>query len=151
MTWTSFVRRTLIANFVFLMFVATTTWGQDATGKIIGNVTDQSGAAIADAKVTVRNVATDITQETTSDKDGFYQVLALPIGSYTVTFEHAGFRNQIFERQALQINQSLRLDPKLEIGQQSEVVEVKDQAANVETVNQTVGAPSKVRPFNRRP
>jgi Carboxypeptidase regulatory-like domain/TonB-dependent Receptor Plug Domain len=140
MTWTSFVRRTLTANFVFLMFVATTTWGQDATGKIIGNVTDQSGAAIADAKVTVRNVATDITQGTTSDKDGFYQVLALPIGSYTVTFEHAGFRNQIFERQALQINQSLRLDPKLEIGQQSEVVEVKDQAANVETVNQTVGA-----------
>ena len=120
--------------------MAATTWGQDATGRIVGNVTDQSGALVVDVKVTARNVATDIVQETTTDKDGFFQVLALPIGTYTVTFERDGFSRQVFERQTLQINQSLRVDAKLSIGQQNEIVEVRGQAANVETVNQTVGA-----------
>lgn len=107
---------------------------------IVGNVTDQSGASITGAKVTVQNVSTGNVQLTETDKDGFYQVLSLPIGSYNVTIENAGFRKQVFERQALQINQSLRLDARLEIGQQSESVEVKDQAAAIETINQTVGS-----------
>ena len=113
---------------------------QDATGRIVGNITDQSGALIAGAKVTVQNTNTGSVQETESDKDGFYQVLSLPIGTYTVTVESNGFRKQVFERQTLQINQSLRLDAKLAIGQTSETVEVTDQVANIETVNQTVVA-----------
>lgn len=108
---------------------------QDATGRIVGNITDQSGALIAGAKVTVQNTNTGSVQETESDKDGFYQVLSLPIGTYTVTVESNGFRKQVFERQTLQINQSLRLDAKLAIGQTSETVEVTDQVANIETVN----------------
>src|ERR1041384_7387790 len=72
--------------------------------------------------------------------DVFYQVLSLPIGTYTVSVESSGFRKQVFERQTLQINQSLRLDAKLAIGQPTETVEVTDQVANIETVNQTVGA-----------
>ena len=57
-----------------------------------------------------------------------------------VTLESVGFRKEVFERQTLQINQTLRLDAKLAIGQTSETVEVTDQVANIETVNQTVGA-----------
>ncbi len=66
-------------------------------------------------------------------------MLSLPIGSYNVTIEISGFRKQVFERQTLQISQSLRLDAKLEVGQQTESIEVTEQAANVETVNQTIG------------
>ena len=113
---------------------------QDATGRIVGTVTDQSGGPILDAKITTRNLATGDVHQTATDKDGFFQVLSLPIGTYTVTVDHAGFRKQIFEKQALQINQSLRLDSKLEIGQQSETIEVREQAVSIETVNQTVGA-----------
>jgi hypothetical protein len=112
---------------------------QDATGRIIGNVTDPSGAVVAGAKVTIVNVATQITSTTTTDTAGFYQVLALPIGSYDVTIEKAGFQKVVFSKQQLQISQSLRLDVALVIGQQSESVEVTSQAANVETVNQTIG------------
>jgi hypothetical protein len=112
---------------------------QEATGRIVGNVTDQTGAAVAGAKVNVTNVGTQISRSTTTDRNGFYEVLALPIGSYKVVIQMSGFRKQAFERQALQINQSLRLDAKLEVGQLTEVVEVTGQAANVETVNQTVG------------
>jgi hypothetical protein len=140
----------LMGGRLILMLIVVAMWfaslgltgarAQDATGRIIGNVTDQSGAPIADAKVTVRNLATGNVQETRTDKDGFYQVLSLPIGTYTATVEHDGFRKQVFERQALQISQSLRLDAKLEIGQQSETIEVKDQVTSIETVNQTIGS-----------
>jgi hypothetical protein len=114
-------------------------FGQEATGRIVGNVTDQTGAAVVGAKVIITNLGTRITRSTVSDKGGFYEVLSLPIGAYKVTIEMPGFRKQAFENQALQINQSLRLDARLEVGQSTEVVEVSGQAANVETENQTVG------------
>lgn len=132
-----------ILGFVFSiasLFCGVAAQGQDATGRIIGNVSDPSGAAVPDVKVTVTNDKTLISEDTFTDREGFYQVLSLPIGTYTVTVEKAGFRRQVFDHQTLQINQSLRLDAKLVIGQQSEVVEVTSQAANVETVSETIGS-----------
>jgi Carboxypeptidase regulatory-like domain/TonB-dependent Receptor Plug Domain/TonB dependent receptor len=113
---------------------------QDATGRIIGNVTDPSGSPVEGAKIRIENIDTHSAEETVSDRDGFYQVLSLKIGNYRVSVEAAGFRTEVFEKQNLQIAQSLRLDAKLQLGQQSESIEVSGQAANVETVNQTVGA-----------
>lgn len=150
-----FARRNLfvfLAGFLALLLVAVGSMqAQDATGRIVGNVADPSGASIQGAKVTILNVATKLSQETRTDKDGFYQVLSLPIGTYTVTIEQTGFRKQVFERQTLQISQSLRLDARLELGQQTEVVEVKEQAANIETVNQTVGATVAGETIQRAP
>ena len=54
---------------------------QEAEGRIVGNVTDQTGAAVTGARVTVTNVGTQISRSTTTDKNGFYEVLSLPIGS----------------------------------------------------------------------
>lgn len=134
--------RNCILGFVFsfaLLFCGAVVQAQDATGRIIGNVSDPSGSPVPEVKVTITNDKTLISQDTSTDRDGFYQVLSLPIGSYTVTVEKAGFRRQVFDHQTLQINQSLRLDAKLVIGQQSEVVEVTGQAPNVETVSDTIG------------
>ena len=131
-----------ILGFVFSMaflVCGAVVQAQDATGRIIGNVSDPSGAAVPDVKVTVTNDKTLISEDTSTDREGFYQVLSLPIGTYTVTVEKEGFRRQVFDHQTLQIGQSLRLDAKLVIGQQSEVVEVTAQAANVETVSDTIG------------
>jgi outer membrane receptor protein involved in Fe transport len=134
------IRRGVYALLFGLLLFVSSSSAQDATGRILGNVTDQSGSAIQGAKVTVENLATQNSESTVSGKDGFYQVLSLPIGVYKISVEFTGFRQQVFEKQSLQINQSLRLDAKLELGQQSEVVEVNSQAANIETVNQTIGA-----------
>jgi hypothetical protein len=128
----------------YLLAAAVVLWvgiavGQEATGRIIGNVTDPTGAAVVGANVTVTNVSTLISRSTVTDTNGFYQVLSLPIGSYKVAIAMQGFRDQVFEHQALQINQSLRLNAQLALGRSTEVVDVTGQAANVETVNQTVG------------
>ena len=117
-----------------------TVHGQDATGRVTGIILDQSGATIADAHVTVTNVATQISRETNSDATGFYQVLALPIGYYTVTVEHQGFRSATTPQSKLEINQTLKIDVKLEVGAANETVTVESSTGTVETINPTLGS-----------
>jgi hypothetical protein len=114
--------------------------GQDATGRVVGIVYDQSSAVIADAHVTVTNVATHISRETTSDGTGFYQVLALPIGSYTVSVERQGFRTAATAPSKLEINQTLKIDIKMEVGSATETVTVESSTGTVETINPTLGS-----------
>lgn len=123
-----------------LMLSATKSRAQDPTGRVVGTVMDAQGAGIPAAQVTITNVATQVAKHTETNNEGYYQVLDLPIGTYKVTMEHENFRELIFENQILQINQTLHIDGKLEIGTASETIEVKDQASAVETVNPTLGA-----------
>lgn len=113
---------------------------QNASARIVGNLTDPNGAAVPRAKITVVNVATQVHYNTAGNDEGYFQAIDLPIGRYNVTIEAPGFRNVMYENQLLQINQVLRIDAKLEIGSLSEIIEVKDQATVVETVNPTLGA-----------
>lgn len=112
---------------------------QDATGRIVGSVVDPQGAAVSGARVTATNAATKFVKETTSEQDGSFQILLLPIGNYSVSVEVAGFRKLVTSETKLEINQSLRFDLKLELGQTSETVQVTSAAAGVETVNATLG------------
>ncbi len=113
---------------------------QEAAGKIVGTVTDQSGAAVPGAKVTVTNTETNISRDATADTVGFYQVLQLPIGHYRVAATAAGFEKTTIQTQtALEINSTLRVDVKLQVGQLTEVVMVESRPSLVETENATVG------------
>lgn len=113
---------------------------QNAGGRIVGNITDPNGQSIPDAKISIVNTATKVHYDVVADKDGSFQSIVIPIGRYDVTIESNNFRSVTYENQNLLINQVLRLDTRLEIGARTEVVEVKDQAEVVETVNPTVGA-----------
>ena len=112
---------------------------QDATGRILGTVYDQQGAVIAATQVTVTNTATQVARTAVTDAQGYFQVLALPIGNYKVKAEHAGFRTVVSAEQKLLINQALRIDIKMEVGAASQTVDVGAEAAPVETVNPTLG------------
>src|SRR5580700_11094510 len=112
---------------------------QDATGRIFGTVYDQQAAVIAAAQITVTNTATQVVRTAVTDDQGHYQILALPIGNYKVTTEHAGFSTVISDEYKLLINQALRVDIKMEVGATNQTVEVGAQAAPVETVNATLG------------
>jgi hypothetical protein len=112
---------------------------QDATGSVAGVITDPTGAVVQQAKVTVTNVGTKISKETSTNNNGFYQVQHLPIGNYQVSVESTGFSKVDSSPAALDINQTLRIDLKLEIGKVSDVVNVDSQASTVETQSSTVG------------
>jgi hypothetical protein len=123
-----------------LLLVAPTTWAQDATGKIAGNVTDASGALVSGASVVVTNLGTKLSKETVTDSRGFYQVLQLPIGNYEVSAQATGFSKAVARpANALEINETLRVDLSLEVGAASASVTIQDQPRTVETENSTVG------------
>lgn len=134
----------LIQSFAFVVLsgamAAFPAQAQNAGARIVGNLTDQNGAAVPRARISVVNVATQVHYNTASNDEGYFQAIDLPIGRYNVTIEAPGFRNVMYENQVLQINQVLRIDVKLEIGGVSEIIEVKDQATVVETVNPTLAA-----------
>src|ERR1700676_378369 len=102
---------------------------QDATGRIIGVVTDPTGSVVPRAKVAVTNAATGAKTETTTGGGGSYQALLLPIGIYTVAAEAPGFRRTVTGNEQLEINQSLKVDIKLEVGATSETVQVEANAS----------------------
>ena len=124
---------------LLLILSAVPAFPQAANGRIVGTVTDPGGAVIPGAKVTVTNTGTGVHWDTTTRDDGSYQVLELPIGNYSVAVRQEGFGTAVTQPSELQINQSLRIDVTLTLGQLSQTVSVESQATQVETVNPTVG------------
>jgi len=119
---------------------ASALMAQDATGKIVGTVTDASGGVVPHAKVVAINTDTKLRKETATDNAGFYQVLLLPIGKYQVRAQAPGFRETLSTTSNdLEINQTLRVDLKLEVGSVGETVTVEAETRTVETENSTVG------------
>src|SRR5215472_4240203 len=155
-SWSSTPFRFILAALVLIfLFAPGVLVAQVGTGRVIGTITDESGAAIAAAKVTVTNTLTNAHWEITSDSDGAYQVLDLPIGKYSVTAEREGFAKAVTPVQELEINQSLRIDVRLKVGSVAETVTVEALAAQVETISPTVGgtvtgAPIQNLPLNGR-
>jgi hypothetical protein len=129
----------LAAAALFVTFSAGASHAQDATARITGTIADATGAVVPGAQVTVTNTATHVSRDATSDHDGFYQVLALPIGAYRVTAAHQSFRTVVSTEYKLLINQALRVDIKLEVGSASEQVDVGAEAAPVDTISDTLG------------
>src|SRR5271168_3405257 len=110
------VKKSSTALFLLAAIVIpTASPAQDANGRIFGTVYDQQGAVIAAAQVTVTSTATQVARTAVTDDEGRFQILALPIGSYKVKAEHAGFRTVVSAEQKLSINQALRIDVKMEV------------------------------------
>jgi outer membrane receptor protein involved in Fe transport len=124
---------------------------QEATGRIVGQIMDPQGAVVPGVRITITNVATRIASQTVSDKDGLYQAPHLPIGSYTVTAEGQGFQKLVTVPYTLEINQTLRVDLKLQVGTTKEIVEVTGDTAQVETYNATLGYSVTSRPVVNMP
>lgn len=128
--------------FAVLVFalIAICVRAQDVTGKIAGVITDPTGAAIPNAKVTATNQATGASKQSVTDNTGSYQITELPPGNYRVEAEAQGFSKVVATgRNALDINQTLRVDLRLPVGSVSNTVEVSSQPTAVETENSTVG------------
>jgi outer membrane receptor protein involved in Fe transport len=136
----------LVIAFTLCLSVSSAV-AQQATGTILGTVTDPQGAIMPGAKITVTNTQTGITNPATTDKDGSFHVIDLPIGTYSVTAEHDGFAKLNTEPQTLQINQNLRFDLRMKVGTSQEIVDVAGTAAGVETVNSTLGQSVTSRPI----
>jgi len=129
--------RLLAPLFVFglvLGFVCTTPANADELyASIRGNVTDQSGALIPEARITATNVDTGVSKAVTTSKDGAFAFLQLAVGDYSVKIEKAGFKTFAEPGIRLVVNQVYILNAKLELGTVAETITVEANAAQVET------------------
>ena len=82
--------------------------GQNTTGSITGRLTDPTGAVIAGAKVTVRNLGTGEVRTLTTDASGDFTATLLLPGHYSVTAEHTGFKTAIQNDITLEVDQTVR-------------------------------------------
>ena len=121
-----------------LLIAAGSLLAQEA-GSIAGQVTDPAGAAINAAQVTVRNDATGATLNALSDATGFYRVPQLAPGTYSITVALPGFRTLKREDIVVRVNDRLRVDLSLEVGQVTETVTVQGQGPLLQTEDATTG------------
>ncbi|HUQ92499.1 MAG TPA: TonB-dependent receptor [Bryobacteraceae bacterium] len=114
-------------------------FAQVSSGSLNGLVTDAGGAVVPNASLKIRDTATGVVFETTSNQTGFYAVPNLKPAIYEVTASAAGFKASIVRNVQLEVNQTLRLDLKLEIGEVLQTVEVSGAVPLLETVNTKLG------------
>src|SRR5947207_13593593 len=113
------IRRLLFASAVLLVFVSISS-AQTTTAAITGTVTDPSGALIPNVKITATNTATNVANTTQTNEAGVYNFPFLALGDYTVAAEAQGFKKTLLGPFRLEVNQTARIDPRLEIGAPTE-------------------------------
>ena len=108
-------------------------------GEITGRITDSSGAAAPEAAVTATNINTNATRATVTTQSGDYALPSLPPGTYNVKVEKAGFKSGEAKAVNLSVQQTVRLDFALTVGQISESVTIEANAIQLQAENATVG------------
>jgi hypothetical protein len=126
--------------FLVALTTAISAYAQVNSATILGTVTDPTGAAVADAKVTAANDATGFSRVARSGPDGGFLIPLLPIGNrYRLQVEAAGFRSFVQTGIELQLNQNARIDPQMQLGSISERVEVAAGVPLVDTYSSAGG------------
>jgi len=112
----------------------------DVTASMRGTISDSSGGVLAGIKVTLSNATTGIQRQTTTNSNGNYEFLALPIGSgYSVEAAGSGFETVRQSDITLTVNQQFRNDFHLTVGAVSQKVEVTSESTQVETSSTQLG------------
>src|SRR5689334_10034429 len=108
-------------------------------GEITGRITDASGAAAPGAAVTAINASTNASRQTISTEAGDYGFPSLPPGTYTVRVEKSGFKTDQVTNVQVSVQQVVRQDFTLTIGQVSESISVEASAVQLQSENATIG------------
>jgi outer membrane receptor protein involved in Fe transport len=120
-------------SFLCVFVLVAGALAQVQNGQFTGTVTDPSGAAIANAKVTVTNVGTNLSVTSTTNSAGLYTAKELPVGTYKITVEAPGFKTGSNTNLVLNAGSIQRADFKMQLGQAREVVEVSGEVSAVNT------------------
>ena len=153
--WRNFdCTRAVLSTLPRVLVLAFSVSAQNTNGRIIGTVTDAQ-ERYCRSQSDGDQYRHEWCFGPVTNADGVYQALQLPVGSYTVAVEQDGFARVVTAPTSLDINQALKIDVRMNVGSQVDIVKVEAQAAQVETVNATLGgtvtgAPIQDLPLNGR-
>jgi Carboxypeptidase regulatory-like domain len=125
----------VVSLVVFVPF----SFAQKTTGDIDGIVTDQSGAVLPGCTLTLTDQATGAVRKTTSNAQGNFSFLQLPVGSYTITATKEGFKTVSQKGAEVHVSTVTNATMQLEVGSTTETVSVEASAVNLNTENGEVG------------
>ncbi|MDZ7640032.1 MAG: TonB-dependent receptor [Bryobacterales bacterium] len=128
-------RQALVAALLasFLLFAPVAMQAQILYGSVVGSVTDESGATIPGAEVTITNKLTGAVRSATTNENGGFSIPTLTNGEYSIRVTRDGFRAAANDRVVVSPNSVTREDFKLSVGQVSETVTVESSAAALQT------------------
>jgi hypothetical protein len=118
---------------VCLLLAACLAFSQGDRGTITGTISDSAGAVVPNAPVEAKNVETGAVYPGATTATGNYTIGQLPSGTYELTVAVAGFKKYIRQGLAVQLAQTLRIDPALEVGAATESVTVNEAAPLLKT------------------
>ena len=145
------VGRLLLLWMFLTLMCGASMFGQGYQAQIVGRIIDPSGAPIPGATITATNVATNISSSTVTTQNGEYVIPQLPLGAYAVTVEAKGFQKFVRHGITLEVNQIVRVDATLAVGQVSQEVTVTAQSPVINTETSALGKVVNNREINDIP
>jgi hypothetical protein len=141
----------VVSAAALLLFCASTLPAQTYEGRILGTVTDSSGASVAGAKIQITNAGTGISRNSQSNEAGDFVAPNLEPGLYSVTFEAPGFKKVQRSGIRLEVGKDARIDVALAPGAVEQTVQVTEDVPLVETTNDTLGGSFENKAINDLP
>src|SRR5580658_244727 len=132
--------RFFLACALAVLACVTTAKGQNVTGTITGEVTDQSGAVLPGASVVAVDLDTSVSTQATSNSEGLFRIEFLPIGRYQVTVQAAGFEKSTVPAFSLEVQQTANFNVHMVVGSTSSTVSVSASAPILNTDSPTIGS-----------
>ncbi len=136
---------------VALVLCASPGFGQTALATVTGTISDSTGAVVANAPVSLKNLETGQIRTAASSNTGNYTVSQLPIGDYDLTITVPGFKTYTHSKFHLAASQTMREDVVLEIGQATESVTVAAESSLLKTETTEVAQNVTLSQLNNLP
>src|ERR1700678_4025791 len=133
------VRKIIPVVMILMLAVGGATARAGVTATISGLLRHPSGAVVPDAQVIARNRQTGTVMNTVTDAQGFYSLQGLPVDTYDVEINKAGFKRFVQSGVVLSVNDVLKVDAVLQLGSAEEKVTVSADALHVETTSSQMG------------
>lgn len=124
---------------VLALLLAMSVFAQNNTGIISGKITDQTGATVPNAQVTITQTDTGVNSVSQSNSEGIFRVPGLRDGLYRVSVTAAGFKKEVREGISLQIGQIMDVEIKLEVGATNESITVSAASSLIDTQTSSTG------------
>ena len=144
-----------LARWLFLVALlivsVSSSYAQQITGTIDGDVKDEQGALVPNADVTATNVTTGFTRTAKSGSDGGFNIQYLPVGRYSVTVNAAGFKKFVQQNLEISVDQTQALSVVLSVGAESQTIEVTTAPPLINTNTSDIGRTISPQEMNQFP